>query len=205
MDNQERQAALDERAAKLKAALEKEKAAYKKKKYPRENPRVIEAETGSTVRDFGKGPPDKFIEHAEKEHAEYIPGKIEHILTSEEQVHLTNIIKCYLTVNNNTFVKALCKRHNQGTDFVVNKLVEAARLGVPYYIPTHIPEELKYALDFIEERKRLHQRAARICENTQIIYDDQEYPGKCTSASGDSETWSKELPDKDPLPKWMDT
>lgn len=64
-----------------------------------------------------------------------------------------------LTRDNKSFVEQLAKVHNQSVAFVVDRLVEAAKLGVPYRIPTKLSAEIMSALEFINKRRSMETRA----------------------------------------------
>jgi len=64
-----------------------------------------------------------------------------------------------LTRDNKAFVEQLAKVHNQSVAFVVDRLIEAAKLGVPYRIPTKLSAEIMSALEFINKRRSMETRA----------------------------------------------
>ena len=97
------------------------------------------------------------------------------------------------------FIQKLRELHRQDFDYVVNKLLDAARLGVPYHMETNLTEELKTALDFIEKRRTLHRRAVEMYEKQSIKFDDE-----CPRSLGDCEDGGGEVDGTDSLPEWLD-
>jgi len=74
-----------------------------------------------------------------------------------------------LTEDNAAFVRKLAEVHNQPLGYVIDRLVEAARWGVPFRIESNLPQPLKQAILFLEAKKSLddsaRDRAARVAKN----------------------------------------
>jgi ABC-type Fe3+ transport system substrate-binding protein len=58
-----------------------------------------------------------------------------------------------------TFVRWLCTRHGQGVSLVLNRLVLAAKYGIPYYIPDKITAKAKAGLDYLESKRQINRMA----------------------------------------------
>lgn len=86
------------------------------------------------------------------------PPPIKNLVESEAAPH-PNRVDAFLTDENMKFVKELAHAHQQPIGYVIDRLVEAAKWGVPYRIPIRMSPEMLEAIDWLNKRRNMESRA----------------------------------------------